>query len=117
MKIRQGRAEAYQKGRDGQHSLYGEMVYVFAERWAELMEKDIDSSGDPVTAIEENARKREREADTDGITGFMYGYAVNILAQCWEYGEILRRWHNKQYRYKGEGVVNPAVITVSPKED
>ena len=116
MKIRHGMSEAYLKGRDGQHSLYGEMVYTFAERWAELMEKDIELSDDPAKAIEENANKREREADTDGITGFMYGYAVNILAQCWEYGEILRRWHNKQYKYDGEGVINPAVLTASPKK-
>ena len=117
MKIRQGMAEAYLKGRDGQHSLYGEMVYIFAERWAALREKDIESSGDPVKAINENAKQRADEADTDGITGFMYGYAVNILAQCWEYGEILRRWHNKEYSYEGEGVVNPAVLTIAPKEE
>lgn len=117
MKIRQGMGEAYLKGRDGQHSLYGEMVYSFAERWAELMEKDIELSDDPAKAIAENANKREREADTDGITGFMYGYAVNILSQCWEYGEILRRWHNKKYDYEGEGVVNPFVLTIASKKE
>lgn len=46
------------------------------------------------------------------ITGFMYGCAVSILSQCWEYGEYLRKWHNKKYDYDGDGAVNPAVITV-----
>lgn len=47
-----------------------------------------------------------------GHKGFMYGVAVSILSQCWEYGECLRKWHNKEYGYDGDGVVNPAVITV-----
>lgn len=42
----------------------------------------------------------------------MYGMAVSILSQCWKYGEFLRKWHNKEYGYEGDGVVNPAVMTV-----
>lgn len=42
----------------------------------------------------------------------MYGVAVRILSLYWEYGECLRKWHNKEYGYDGDGVVNPAVITV-----
>lgn len=45
----------------------------------------------------------------------MYGCAVSILSQCWEYGEYLRKWHNKKYDYDGGGAVNPAVITVGAK--
>lgn len=45
----------------------------------------------------------------------MYGYAVSILSQCWEYGEYLRKWHNKEYGYDGDGVVNPAIMTVGVK--
>lgn len=58
------------------------------------------------------ADKTSHEADTEGITGFMYGCAVNALSQLWEYGEELRRWHNKEYNYDGDGVVNPAILTV-----
>ena len=53
------------------------------------------------------------EADGEGITGFMYGAAVSILADCWKYGEQLRKIHNKNYGVESEGVVNPAVLTVS----
>ena len=42
----------------------------------------------------------------------MYGCAVSILSQCWKYGEELRKWHNKEYNYDGDGVVNPAVLTI-----
>jgi len=35
-------------------------------------------------------------ADSEGVTGFMYGAAVAMLSQCWVLGEGLRRWHNKE---------------------
>lgn len=57
-------------------------------------------------------QKTSHDADTEGITGFMYGCAVNILAHVWEHGEELRRWHNGEYDYDGDGVVNPAILTV-----
>ena len=60
----------------------------------------------------EEILRRLAEVNKEGITGFMYGAAVSILSQCWEYGEYLRKWHNKDYGYDGDGVVNPAVITV-----
>ena len=59
------------------------------------------------------AKELSFKADTEGITGFMYGCAVSILSQCWKYGEELRGWHNKQYNYDGKGVVNPAVLKIS----
>lgn len=112
MKIRPGMEESYQKGLDNNQDPYGRGVYTFAVRWAELLEKDIEESGDACKSIIENANRRSREADTEGITGFMYGCAVNILSQVWEYGEILRKWHNKEYNYDGDGVVNPAILTI-----
>lgn len=115
MKIKQGMEEAYQEGYNNNLDPYGHAVYTFAERWAELMEREITKAGDASKAICENAERLCRKADTEGITGFMYGCAVSILAQCWEYGEILRVWHNDQYGHKGDGVVNPAILTVRAK--
>ena len=78
-----------------------------------MMEKEIENSTDhPLNVISENAKRLSHEADKEGITGFMYGCAVNILSKCWVYGENLRKWHNKEYNYDGDGVVNPAVITI-----
>lgn len=65
--------------------------------------------GDKIVDI---ADSTSREADTEGITGFMYGCAVNALSQLWEYGEELRKLHNKEYNYEGDGVVNPAILTI-----
>lgn len=78
-----------------------------------MMEEKIKASEeDEMKVIVDNAKQLSYEADKEGITGFMYGVAVSILSQCWEYGEFLRKWHNKEYGYDGNGVVNPAVITV-----
>jgi hypothetical protein len=104
--------EKYQQGLANNKDPYGRACYTFAERWAELMEKDIEKTGDAKAAILTNAEERSFEADTEGITGFMYGAAVRILSDCWLYGEILRKWHNKEYNYEGEGVVNPAILTI-----
>lgn len=90
---------------------YGSAIFRYAEKWANLMEDEINK-GKRIQDIAENI---SNEADTEGITGFMYGAAVSILSRCWEYGEELRKWHNKEYDYDGDGVVNPAVINISPK--
>lgn len=92
---------------------YGRAFFTYAERWAGMMEEKIEASeDDEMKVIVDNAKQLSYEADTEGITGFMYGVAVSILSQCWGYGEFLRKWHNKDYGYDGDGVVNPAIITV-----
>lgn len=115
MKIMDGKEKDYQDWLDKNTDPYGRGCFTFAERWAEMLEKKIDEIGDAQKAIVENADRLSREADTEGITGFMYGCAVSILSQCWKYGEELRKWHNKEYDYEGDGVVNPAILTVEKK--
>lgn len=74
--------------------------------------------------LEDVANECSNEADTEGITGFMYGAAVSVLASCWEHGEELRRWHNlkTQIRDEGEkanesgGVLNPALLNIEEGE-
>ena len=87
---------------------YSNAVVQYAKKWAELMESRI-ASGEKLIDI---ADSTSHEADTEGITGFMYGCAVNALSQLWEHGEELRKWHNKEYDYEGDGVVNPAILTI-----
>lgn len=88
---------------------YGNGVVKYARRWAKYMQKLI-AEGKTVVEI---AEKASHDCDIEGITGFMYVCAVNALAKCWKYGEELRKWHNKDYGYEGDGVVNPAVLTVN----
>lgn len=112
MKILAGKEKGYKDWYDKNSDGYGRACFTFAERWAELLEAEISKSDDVMKVFIEKAGKLSHEADTEGITGFMYGCAVNILSQCWEYGEYLRKWHNTEYNYDGDGVVNPAIVTV-----
>lgn len=115
MKIAKGKEQEYQDWYDKNSDPYGRACLTFAERWAELLEEQINKSDNVMQCIIDNADKCSHEADTEGITGFMYGCAMIILAQCWKYGEYLRKWHNKEYGYDGDGVVNPAIIGVNTK--
>ncbi len=87
---------------------YGLACFRYAENWANLMEEEMKNGA----KIKDIADRLSHEADTEGITGFMYGASVSILTQCWEHGEELRKWHNKEYDYEGDGVVNPAVLSI-----
>lgn len=102
---------AAQKG-DG----YGLACFSFAERWADLMEAAIAEG----KLLQDVAKQTSHTADTEGITGFMYGMAVSILAKTWVHGEELRRWHNLDWGRHGEGeranaegtVLNPAIVII-----
>ncbi len=124
MLTKQGQETEWQNWKDKNKDPYGAACVVYADRWAVLMEKEITDETDLVKFMQDRARSLSHEADTDGITGFMYGCAVSMLSQCWKYGESLRRWHNKdtQIGTEGEkantdgGVLNPALLTISTPE-
>ncbi len=96
---------------------YGKCVMEYAERWARLMQIEMDNGKN----LEDVAEATSREADIEGITGFMYGCAVSHLAWYWEYGDQLRRWHNLDIQIGNEGekanesggVLNPALLSIS----
>ena len=116
MKILKGKEQEYKEWYNKNLDSYGHRCFTYAEDWAEKLEEIIEESSDDIQkVIVDNAERTASEADTDGITGYMYGAAVSILSHCWEYGEYLRKWHNHEYNYDGDGVVNPAVLTVSSR--
>ena len=78
---------------------YGTRCYTYAMDWANLMEQQM-SVGKKLVDV---ADQCSDDADTDGITGFMYGAATQILAATWIYGEELRRWHNLKTQFNNEG--------------
>lgn len=110
----------WERGLSNNTDPYGSGVYRFAESWANLMEKRL-VDGKTVADV---AQQASHDADTEGITGFMYGCAVNVLSQAWKHGEELRRWHNldTQIGTEGEkanesgGVLNPALLNIRTKE-
>jgi len=117
MKIRD--AEAWKLGLANNQDPYGAAVYQYAETWANLMEARMAEGA----TLADIAQSTSHEADTGGITGFMYGCAVATLAHCWEHGEELRRWHNLDTQVGNEGerandagtVLNPALL-ITPSQ-
>jgi hypothetical protein len=110
MKIKEGKQETFDEiVKVNSADAYSNRCVTYAVEWAELMEKHLAEG----TPLEKCWEGDSRTADTDGITGFMYGAACNILAQCWEHGEALRLLHNAQYNVGPEvkGTVNPAILT------
>ena len=64
--------------------------------------------------VAEIAKSASHTADIEGITGFIYGCAVSVLADCWKYGEELHKWYNKEWGQEDtDGVVNPALLTIA----
>jgi hypothetical protein len=90
-------------------SEYGKGIFEFADVWGRLMQKDVASG----KSVADAAQTTQFEPSYLGISGFMFGAAVSILSQCWQYGEELRQWHNGKYDHKGAGVVNPAGFTIN----
>lgn len=114
MLIKKGKEDAYKHFVEiNSKDPYSSACVRFMTRWAELMEKTIKTNGQPEKVIALLMDKTAKEADTEGITGFMYGCAVQALNEFWEYGEILNHYHNKAYGVDdNSGTVNPAILTI-----
>lgn len=109
MKIKAGKEKDFETFVEvNSKDAYSLGVVNYMKRWAELMEKEIENG----SKLVDIADRTSHIADTEGITGFMYGCVVRALSEFWEHGEELRKWHNKKYNYEGDGTVNPAIITV-----
>lgn len=108
--------EGWKKSCNANTDPYGGAVMTYAERWARLMEGRMNK-GERIADI---ADECSHLADSEGITGFMYGCAVGILSKVWQHGEALRLWHNLKTQIKDEGVranesggvLNPAMLSI-----
>jgi hypothetical protein len=121
MKMKTGLEEKYKEYQEANAGdPYSHRCVTYGEMWAAYMEAELslkpDMSDDEFGVM---AGKTGNEADTDGITGYMYGAAVSALAHFWEYGDRLRRWHNNRFGVTEEkakgGTVNPAIITIEER--
>ena len=120
IQIKPGLEADYKAYVEKNQDFYGKGVVDYGKDWALLMEEQIVVG----STVAEIAKETSHTADTQGITGFMYGCAVSALAHYWVHGEELRRWSNldTQIGDEGEkanesgGVLNPALITIELPE-
>ena len=86
-------------------------VITYARRWGKYMQHLMEKHNKTINDIADNA---SHVSNINGITGFMHSCAVYMLAQCWKYGEELRKWHNKEWGEEDtDGVVIPEVLTIA----
>jgi len=117
MQFKSGKEAKWLEGRKNNTDGYGNAIFEYAERWANMMDAHIANgkilSGDDI-------KEMSHQANTEGITGFMYGAAVSILSDVWIHGEQFRRWSNRdiQMNHEGDkandtgGVLNPALLCI-----
>lgn len=67
----------------------GADIMKYADRWARLMQRQIDEG----KAVKEVAEQTGREAGWPSIIQLVPLAAVEILVDCWEHGEALKDWY------------------------
>lgn len=96
MKIRKGQEKIYQNWLDNNQDGYGNACFRYADTWATLLEAKM--SGQSLT--KEIIEQVSTDADTEGITGFMFGAAKSILINCWEYGHLIEYFYTENVERK-----------------
>jgi hypothetical protein len=74
---------------------YGSAVLRFADRWARLVDGEL-KRGKRFNRVVETC---SHIADTEEISGFMYGAARSTLIKCWVHGKKLQSWKKKNESY------------------
>lgn len=106
---------------------YGAIVMVVALQWAEAMEHALSQGATSVASVAEPTYHDVKVGlgPAWGLTGFQYGACVAVLANTWERGEDLRRWHNLRIQVSDEGeranesgsILNPALVEIDVPEE
>lgn len=99
MKIIEGKEIEYKNWKDlNSKDDYSLETFEFAERWANFMEDNMKKMlvngniyGVTPEILFEIKDRSMRNADINGISGYQYSCAVQILVQMWEYGYILSK--------------------------
>lgn len=84
------KADAIATARTINTDAYGAATIAYMDRWGGMMEDIVNAEGiDALTP--ERVEQTGRDADTDGITGYMHGWARSALRECWVHGSALNR--------------------------
>jgi len=97
MKIKKGQEQVYQDWYDKNPDPYGNACFRYANNWAFILESKI-KSGQKIT--KEIIEQVSHDADTEEITGFMFGVAKSILINCWEYGHMIEYYYTNDENKK-----------------
>ena len=119
MKLKDGvGTEYYKYAKTNTKDPYSKATVTYAKDWAEEMERHLEKGLTIEQCADECGHLVDRRPEY-GITGFMFGCAVQGLAQFWIHGEELRIWHNAKYGVGADkkGTVNPAILTITKRAE
>ena len=75
---------AYDRGNAANSDPYGHAVFTYMDRWTTAMEREIAQGVSAAPdAFKEMVVRTSLEADTEGLSGFMYGCAVQRIRAWW----------------------------------
>lgn len=101
MKILAGKEAEYQNLRDLNDTPITKGIFVYAELWAELMEKEISQSDDVMKTIAENAARLSfYAASNEKVSGLVCESALSVLSEYWEYGDCLKKWNSERQKFE-----------------
>ena len=111
MKIKAGMESVYasiknEMTQDGRNNA----VISYAERWADMMEQQIINGA----SVSEAAAQTRYKANQENISWYMYGNAVRVLLNFWEYGDELGHLQqsNRSYHEQQEALQEAQVCDV-----
>ncbi len=109
--VREGKKAEYRAFRGTNASdFYLRGVIKYAERWGGMMEQEMENG----MTVAETAAETQYAANTEGIAGYMFGYA-HTLCQFWEHGEELRTWYDQSHDYGEQADSNTETEELSPQ--
>lgn len=95
MTLKPGAESLWQSWVDANQDFYGKGTIDYAKSWAELMEAELAAG----KGLYEAAKDTRFKARPDGITGFMFGMACQMLIQAWAHGDQLEKWRDENLNY------------------
>lgn len=95
MKIKEGQEKIYKDWKDKNTDGYGKQVFEYAEAWAEKMEEEFDKGKKIKKICRDTSYEVNDKRGMWGLSGFQFGSAIQVLIQCWEYGEELKPYYKK----------------------
>lgn len=70
---------------------YNGCVFRYAERWAELMEEQIEDDDTEIVIFNKLVHcvtNMSHDANTENITGNQHSMARGVIRRCWKYGDL-----------------------------
>lgn len=102
--------DGWNKAVDANQDPYGGSAIIAARRVMELLDAE------PGEIDADKLMTRANDDTGAGLTGYLAGCVASIVSQVHSRGDEFRRSWNKPYGHEGDGVVNPAIMTIGKKE-